>query len=196
MIKSYPTAYYPTIGLMAQLITEPKIAIEAHENYIKQTFRNRTSILQAHGVMHLIIPVQKNSKLISEIQISYQEKWQHQHWGAIVSAYKNAPYFEYYAPYFEQFYKQETNLLLEFNLQILKACFKVIKADVEIIQSSYYQEFGNFSLPNEFKFTTYQQVFQSNTILIQDLSILDLIFNLGPETFFYLKQNSKILCNV
>src|SRR5688500_13554879 len=92
------TAYWPNLPYFYYLLNSEKVFVEHHEHYHKQSFRNRTKILTANGVLELSIPVVKkyDKEIINTIEISYAEAWQIKHWRAISSSYKNSPYFEFF----------------------------------------------------------------------------------------------------
>ena len=119
-----PTAYLPPLSYMQALMSEPA-TIEQMETFEKQTFRNRCLIkVQSDKVqstkdelIRLTVPVKKveHKQLTRDIEISYQSRWQHQHWITLVSAYQHTPYFMYFADYLKPFYERETKWLLDLN---------------------------------------------------------------------------------
>ena len=112
-----PTAYLPPLSYMQALMSEPA-TIEQMETFEKQTFRNRCLIRDAKGeLVRLTVPVGKveHKQLTRDIQISYQTRWQHQHWITLVSSYQHTPYFMYFADYLRPFYEREYKWLLDLN---------------------------------------------------------------------------------
>ena len=112
-----PTAYLPPLSYLQALMSEP-VTIEQMETFEKQTFRNRCLICDAKGeLVRLTVPVGKveHKQLTRDIQISYQTRWQHQHWITLVSAYQHTPYFLYFADYLRPFYEKEYKWLLDLN---------------------------------------------------------------------------------
>ena len=112
-----PTAYLPPLSYLQALMSEPA-TIEQMESFEKQTFRNRALIRDAKGeLVRLTVPVGKveHKQLTRDIQISYQTRWQHQHWITLVSAYQHTPYFLYFADYLRPFYEKEYKWLLDLN---------------------------------------------------------------------------------
>ncbi|MBK8806211.1 MAG: WbqC family protein [Bacteroidales bacterium] len=192
-----PIFHYVAIGSKFQ------VSFESNENYIKQTSRNRTCIYSEKGLMNLVIPVCKQSgqkTAITQIEISYQEKWNKIHWDAICAAYNSSPFFEYYKDDLKYVYSNPPLKLWEFN----SILFNIIK---ELIDIEYNYTFSTSFIPisekNEydfrykedfsyFNFPKYTQVFAKRWGFIPNLSIIDLLFNLGPETSSYLDacQNS------
>lgn len=115
-----PTAYLPPKSYMEALMSAPA-TIEQMESFEKQTFRNRALIRDAKGeLVRLTVPVGKveHKQLTRDIQISYQTRWQHQHWITLVSAYQHTPYFMYFADYLRPFYEKEYKWLLDLNDEI------------------------------------------------------------------------------
>ena len=113
-----PTAYLAPQAWYEVCLAADEVMIEAQESFAKQTFRNRCLIHDAQGhEVSLTVPVLKveHKQLTRDVQISYQQHWQHQHWMALRSAYGKSPYWDYYADYFAPFYQRETRWLLDLN---------------------------------------------------------------------------------
>ncbi len=126
-----PTAYLPPLSYMQALMSEPAI-IEQMETFEKQTFRNRCLIRDAKGeIVRLTVPVGKveHKQLTRDIQISYQTRWQHQHWITLVSAYQHTPYFLYFADYLRPFYEKEYKWLVDFNDEMNATLASLIKRE-------------------------------------------------------------------
>jgi hypothetical protein len=201
------TAYWPNLHYFYYLLNADTLSIERFENYHKQSFRNRTQILTANGKLDLSIPVKKlNTKeIIKDIELSYQENWQNNHWRAITSAYKNSPYFDFFEEEIKQLYTTPFKFLMEYNLEQLKLILKILKVKKEItFTSDFEKEPINFldlrnSIHPKIEFTSdtrvsqklsvpYYQTFESKFPFHPNLSILDLLFNKGLETIDYLKD--------
>ncbi len=194
------TAYFPNIEYISKFLQYDRIIIEVNENYLKKTFRNRCNILSANGVITLSVPViqNKNSKTqIKNTQISYAENWQKEHFTALESAYNNSPFFEFYIDDFKHFFTKKYENLLEYNSNILELVLQTIGIKKEIIFTNEFIEIqNNYS---DFRFliskkrnlniqNNYVQVFSDKYKFEPNLSILDVIFNLGPESILYLKS--------
>lgn len=113
-----PTAYMAPEAWYKALFEAEDVQIEVHESFVKQTYRNRCLIHDAQGnAITLTVPVLKveHKQLTRDVQISYQQHWQHQHWMALRSAYGKSPYWDYYADFFTPFYTRETKWLLDLN---------------------------------------------------------------------------------
>ena len=116
-----PTTYMGSVEWYRQFLANPSaVQIEVMESFPKQTYRNRCTITTPDGPLTLSVPVKRadSKQLTRDVEISYQQRWQHQHWIALVSAYKRTPYFDYYADFFRPFYEQETRFLVDFNEKI------------------------------------------------------------------------------
>ncbi|MFY9150385.1 MAG: WbqC family protein, partial [Prolixibacteraceae bacterium] len=193
------TAYFAPIQYFSKLVTYPEIYIEQNENFIKQTYRNRTVILGANGPIALIVPVEKGRgpKIkIKDLRIAYDEDWQRNHWRTIFSAYNSSPFFEYYADDLEPFFRKKHEFLFDYNQKITEAILEILEIPASI---SYTEEFGkvpeyflNFreqispklhktDVDPNYAVQEYTQVFSEKFGFIPDLSILDLLFNEGPS---------------
>jgi hypothetical protein len=124
-----PTAYLPPRSYIEALMNEPA-TIEQMETFEKQTFRNRCLIHDAKGeIVRLTVPVGKveHKQLTRDIQISYQTRWQHQHWITLVSTYQHTPYFLYFADYLRQFYEKEYKYLLDLNDELNETIISLLR---------------------------------------------------------------------
>ncbi|MBO7457886.1 MAG: WbqC family protein [Paludibacteraceae bacterium] len=127
-----PTAYLPPLSYMQALMNEPA-TIEQMETFEKQTFRNRCLIRDARGeIVRLTVPVGKveHKQLTRDIEISYQTRWQHQHWITLVSAYQHTPYFMYLADYLRPFYEREYKWLLDLNDELNATIASLLKREL------------------------------------------------------------------
>lgn len=195
--------YFPNIEYISKFLLFDKIIIEAHENYLKKTYRSRCDILSANGIITLSVPViqNKNSKtLIKDIEISYAENWQKLHLSALESAYNSSPFFEFYIDDFKHFFTKKYTNLFEFNIEILKLILETIGINTKFETTQKFIEIN--SVLNDYRFSIsknrnevfnnkYVQVFSEKFKFQPNLSILDVIFNLGPESILYLKNIIK-----
>lgn len=205
MIKNLilSTAYLPPIEYWVAILQHDNIMIEAHENYQKQSYRNRCQILGPNGVQSLSIPIAKSGNLktpILDVQIQDDDLWQKNHWKSIETAYNSSPFFLYYVDYFEDFYKSCPTSLFEFNYKLLEIVFDILELDQKLgITEAYIKAYSEATdLRNEIHpkkemktskqiaTSSYIQVFSERNGFTPNLSILDLIFNLGPEAEAYL----------
>lgn len=198
------TAYLPPIDYFRWLVPGNDYLIEAHETYAKQSYRNRCYIYSANGKLPLIIPVIKvngSQTKTKDIAISYREKWQKNHWRAITSAYNSSPFFLYYQDNFKSFYQQNIPLLMDFNQMLLNKVLEMIGITATIrFTESYIKTPTNLidqravfdpKRENSFSYKPYIQVFSNKSGFIPGLSIIDLLFNLGPETRSYLTTTEE-----
>lgn len=199
------TAYLPPVAYMSLLCSHPHIIIEQHETFHKQTLRNRTVIATANGLLPLSVPVSwphGNHTPTQEMLLSYREKWNAIHWRAIASAYSAAPYFLYYKDVFEEILMRRHRTLLELNGTLLDALLKMLKIDCTVSLSqgftvpagAAYDWRDKFSIKQPFdglSFPRYSQVFDSRWGFQGNLSVLDLLFNLGPDAKTYLAELTR-----
>ena len=189
-----PTAYLGPISYYAILLQKANCIIEQHEYFVKQSIRNRCNIYGANGKLRLTIPKireKSNKTIINNIKISNEEKWQKIHWNAIESAYNSSPFFKYYKDELRDFYHKKEMFLMNFNNKLQNIMLKFLQVDREQIYSNEYNNTGEFKDLRNYKFDInniprYDQVFMEKHGFIANLSILDLLFNLGPESLDYL----------
>ena len=115
------SAYFAPVEYYAKLYAADKACIERYDNYVKQTYRNRCVIAAADGPLALTIPTEKSDTLkcpMKDVRISDHGNWRHMHWNALVSNYRNSPFFEYYADDFRVFYEKKFPFLWDFNQEI------------------------------------------------------------------------------
>lgn len=196
------TAYFPPIGYMRALNRHPDTCIEQFENYGKQSYRNRCEILSANGKLTLTVPIKKNGKakfLTKEAEIDYSTPWQRLHCKGIESAYKNSPFYDYYEEDFNIYFERKEKYLLDLNLNILHTLSGLLKLHTAVRltedyipenSAPYTDRRAAFHPKNPTPLSTearpYPQVFGEKFPFMPDLSILDLLFNMGPEAPDYL----------
>ncbi|MDM8160015.1 WbqC family protein [Labilibaculum sp. K2S] len=206
------TSFFAPIQYYCKLIQYPEIVIEQWEHYSKQSYRNRCNIYGANGVLSLSVPVVKatNKKVLTkDVKISYDTNWQKLHWKGIEAAYKSSPFYEYYIDDLERFFTQKWDYLLEYNNEIQKEIFGILEIEPNIQFTKDFIGFGTceyddfrekihpktskLETDNTFTAKKYTQVFGDKYGFIENLSILDLIFNLGPDSLSYLESiNSNL----
>lgn len=197
------SAFFPPVSYFAAIAQADVVIIEKHETYLKQSYRNRCEIQTANGKLPLTVPVHKfkgNHTPTSEVGISYENNWNTIHWRTIESAYNPSPFFLYYKDDIEPFFQKQYPLLFELNYELLITLMSIIGLKNEISFSSSYEKESSlidlrmsFSPKNKFSnshFPEYPQVFSDKHGFIPDLSILDLLFNLGPDSKEYLNKIS------
>lgn len=203
----FSTAYFPPVSYVAALLQSNSIVVEQYETFPKQTYRNRTVVATANGLLALTVPVVRtngNHTYTKDMAICYNENWALKHWRAIESAYNSSPYFLYYKDEVEVILNKQHATLIELNMDILAFVVKKLKVKKEVILSDdYISQIGegtidyrnHFSPKNKelLSLPEYDQVFEDRYGFQSDISILDLIFNLGPDSLGYLKEVMKIM---
>ena len=190
------TAYLAPISYYAVLLQQPNCSIELHEYFIKQSIRNRCDIYGANGKLRLSIPKERkgsSKKIIKNLKISYNQNWQKQHWNAIESAYNSSPFFEYYKDELKPFYKEKEEYLINFNSKLKNAILIMLNKEITTKKTTKYFDKGDFFDLRNYtwklkKQEKYDQVFMEKKGFIPNLSILDLLFNLGPESADYVNN--------
>jgi len=195
-----PICYLPPVEWFVELNKhKPDVLIEREEHFPKQTYRNRANIYSPDGVLGLVVPVVKGSKNhtnIKDVKISYDFNWQRLHWMSLQGCYRRSAYFEYYEDYFAPFYEDKTEYLFDYNEQLLKLLLKLLKIDQPINYTETYEaEYPSLTdlrtsitpkKEKEFERKPYFQLFEDRHGFIKNLSIVDLLFNQGPQAGSYL----------
>ena len=194
------TACFPPVQYFSKLMQFEKIYIEQHENFTKQTYRNRYEIMGANRVISLIVPVVKGSgqKIkIRDLKISYDTGWQRNHWRTIFSAYNSSPFFEFYQDDIQPFFEKPWKFLFDFNFEILDTLCELLELEPNVVLTEDFQQVPEGTLnfreaisPKKHRTETdaqfvpqlYTQVFHEKTGFTPNLSILDLLFNEGPNS--------------
>lgn len=200
----HPT-YFPNISHFVGIANAETLLFEVEDNYQKQTFRNRTTIYAANGKLILSIPVvytQKNRQKYRDIKISNNINWQSQHWKSLQSAYRTSPFFEFYEDELRPLFTDKETYLLDFNFKCLKVIFDCLQLDLKFNKTESYQKIiedktdlrslVNTTQEYQKQFNVYIQVFNNKHGFINNLSILDLLFNEGTNALNYL-QSQKII---
>ena len=204
------TTYFGPVQWYQKLNRYDRCIIEQYDSYQKQTYRNRCVIATANGTQALTVPVEneKNEKcLVRDIRISDHNQWRRVHWNALQSAYSESPFFEYYADDIRPFFEQKYEFLVDFNETIRETICRLIDIQPQAEYSCCWTKreapdlIDDLSGMADFRdiisakhpladptFTakSYWQVFQHKHGFLPNLSILDLLFNMGPESVFYL----------
>lgn len=193
--------YLPPVSYFHAIAQNPvDILLDQHEHFPKQTYRSRTHIATANGILDLFIPIQHGRKehvAMKEVKISYDHDWQRLHWSSIQTAYRSSAYFEYYEDAFAPFYEKKHDYLFDFNLEQLQVVLRLLKIQREIKPTESYEE----SYPEALDFRksihpkrpsvypnpkVYYQVFEDRTGFQPQVSIIDLLFNQGPQSKMFL----------
>lgn len=194
-------AYLPNIHYCSWIIAQKQPYFVRDTHFQKQTYRNRTEIYGANGKLKLTLPIvhnkSKSHQKEEEVQIAKTTAWQKQHWKSICSAYRSSPYFEYYEADLISFYKEEVTHLMQFNLDLLNKIMEMIEFSMsyKIVEwrkdiHRRMDDLVNAKKSVQINFEPYRQVFEEKNGFISNLSIIDLLFNLGPDTLNYLQKHS------
>ena len=198
--------YIPNLRYFSKFLISNCIIIDDLSLFRKQSFRNRANILSVNGILHLIVPVCKGrSKIIfKDIRIDNTLLWQKTHWNSIVSAYNKSAYFQFYKHLFAGYYEKRYGFLLDLNLDIIRTIATILSLPSEIILFSDFTgdvteltDQRNSIDPKPrydkaddmFTSINYSQVFSDRFEFVSDLSVIDLIFNHGPDTTTVLQQS-------
>lgn len=194
------TAYLPTIEYFAFIAKSEVFFLEGCETFQKQSYRNRAYILTAGGVQSLILPTHHDTQrcCIRDVRIDYKDKWQLKHWRAIETAYSGTPYFLYYKDFLYPFFEKKYDFLFDFNTELTLALLKLLKIKkVPAMTETYINMYEDaLDLRSELhpkrksliECLPYPQIFSDRQPFTARLSVIDLLFNLGPEALQHLNQ--------
>ncbi len=202
------TAYFAPIHFYSRFIAHPQVYIEQFEHFNKQTYRNRCVILGGNGPITLVVPVIKGRGtkiLIKDLKIAYEMDWQRNQWRTIFSAYNPSPYFEYYKDDIQPFFEKKTKYLLDFNQSIHETICDLLEIENKSKLTGDFEadpentlNFREIISPKNkklsdtnFQPTEYTQVFSERFGFVPNLSILDLLFNEGPNSYTILEESLK-----
>lgn len=194
--------YFLNVAHFVAIVQAENVVWEVEDNYQKQTFRNRTFVCTDRGQHRLNIPI-KHSK--TEGKLAYKNvlidnsyHWQRDHWRTLETAYRTSPFFEFYEDELKPLYHKEYTHLLDFNLETIKTISECLQlpfseqrtASYELQPSSVIDRriLINGKTKIAFEFKPYTQVFGDRLPFLPNLSILDLLFNEGPNALTYLQQ--------
>ncbi|MBQ2434853.1 MAG: WbqC family protein [Bacteroidaceae bacterium] len=203
------SAYLPPIQYYTKLVQcgSGTAYIEACDNYVKQTYRNRCVIVDANGPLALTIPTEKTTEekcLMRDIRISDHGNWRHRHWNALEAAYRHTPFFLYYEDDFRPFYEKKHEYLYDFNMELTQLVCDLIGIDIHMEPTAVYggeqpltdlreciHPKQSWHTDTEFSPTEYYQVFKEKHGFIPNMSIVDLLFNMGPESILILHESNR-----
>jgi len=202
MIAVFSTAYLAPIQYYIEYTNSIKPNLELFEHYNKQTYRNRCSIMGANKKLNLIIPIKKSriqqNQLITNVEINNNENWQALHWKSLQASYRSSPYFEYYEDDFHILYHKKYIKLIDINNDFHALICKLLSINEKFTYTkkfikNYKIDFRYSICPKKCRslknYKKYIQVFSSKIGFFSNLSIIDLLFNLGPEARIYLNEN-------
>ncbi len=195
-----PCCYLPSVAWFAHALRRSggypsvpsplTITLEAHENYPKQAHRNRCYIDSPNGTIALTVPIDRSNFseqgkcLMQEVRISSQYDWRHQHWQALASTYYNSPFFEFLQDDFRPLYARQWTYLMDLNEALIERCFALIDVSVALQRTTHYV--GAEEIAARTTTPPYYQVFAAKHGFAANLSIVDLLFNMGNDAPLYL----------
>lgn len=201
-IVIHPT-YLPNIAHFVAIIQAKHTCFEMDDNFQKQTYRNRAYIYGANGKLSLNIPVihtQKERQKYRDVKIYNADKWQSNHWKSLESAYRTSPFFEFYEDDIAPLFQTKADFLLDFNMKCIEAIRDCLQLEINASETHEYQKDISDKLDMRYLVNTkkekpklfdpYTQVFNDKHGFISNLSILDLLFNEGPNSIYYLQNQS------
>ena len=200
------SAYLAPVEYYTKLYAYDKVYVERFDHYMKQTYRNRCVIASASGPLALTIPTEKNDELkclMKDMRISDHGNWRRVHWNAFVASYRHSPFFDYYADEFHVFFERKYGFLYDFNMDLCRWVCRQIDLQPCMSPTGYYvaspeaaDDFRERIHPKkpcqsydpQFEAKPYYQVFDAQTGFLPNLSIVDLLFNMGPESLLVLRD--------
>lgn len=207
------STYLPPVQYFAHLLDAEQAWIEQYDHYQKQTYRNRCIIAAPDGPLPLTVPIEKPDTpkaFMRDIRISDHGNWRHLHWNAIESAYNHTPFFEYYKDDFRPFYEKKIDFLVDFNEALCQLVCQLIDIDTPQQRTTSYMVTPTEGITDlrdtihpkksieddaAYLAVPYYQVFQEKLGFLSNLSIVDLLFNMGPESILVLQKSIKHYSN-
>ena len=197
----FPT-YFPSISNFVAIAQAENIVFEMEDNFQKQTNRNRTYIYSPNGIQLLNIPVKHSKQLhqkTKEVKIENDFNWQKQHFKSLEAAYRTSPFFEFFEDEILPIFEKKHHFLIDLNFETMEFVSKCLrmKLDYETTIEYFHEVDGNTVLDfrtlvdgkkDKSQFEPYTQVFDDKHGFLNNLSILDLIFNEGKYALDYLKN--------
>ncbi|SFU56058.1 WbqC-like protein family protein [Pustulibacterium marinum] len=200
----HPT-YFPSIAQFSVIVKSDAIVFEKFDNFQKQTYRNRMYVYGANGKQMLSIPIKHTGKdgrqLYKDVKVENDFPWQKQHWKSLQTAYRTSPFFEFYEDEIAPLFEKKQEYLLDFNISTFETISDCLQLETDYsFTNSYateitdnddltdFRKLVNAKKINTPSFDTYTQVFDSKEGFLNNLSILDLLFNEGPNSLTYLED--------
>ena len=201
-MKTLSTAYFPPVQWFTKLL-DGRVCVEACEHFHKQTYRNRCVIDSPQGRLALTVPVVHSDEEgpIGRLRLSDHGHWRRQHWQALTSSYGNSPFFEFYEDDFRPFFTEPYERLFDLNAAIVGKVCELIGLEAELIPTETYEKTVADDLRDvispkcdwqtdaHFRPVPYYQVFAPQHGFLPNLSVADLLFNMGPESLLVLQQS-------
>ncbi|MBR5149908.1 MAG: WbqC family protein [Bacteroidaceae bacterium] len=190
--------YLAPVAQYVRLYSADRLLLDVDSPYVKQTYRNRAVIAAENGALALTVPVVHNGvQPMRDVRISDHGNWRRMHWNAIASAYKKSPFFDYYADDFRPFYENKIEFLVDFNMQLHATVCELLGLDVPVVELSgdngaMAEDIRSLAQPVDGSVLCcmpYYQVFERRNGFLPNMSIADLLFNMGPEGLIVLRDS-------
>ena len=190
--------YLAPVAQYVRLYSADRMLLDVDSPYVKQTYRNRAVIAAENGALALTVPVVHNGvQPMRDVRISDHGNWRRMHWNAIASAYKKSPFFDYYADDFRPFYENKIEFLVDFNMQLHATVCELLGLDVPVVELSgdngaMAEDIRSLAQPVDGSVSCcmpYYQVFERRNGFLPNMSIADLLFNMGPEGLSVLRDS-------
>ncbi len=203
-ILLHPT-YFPSISHFVEMAQGNAITFEIEDNFQKQTNRNRTYIYSPNGIQLLNIPVKhsgENHQKTKDIKIETDFNWQKQHLKSLEAAYRSSPFFEYFEDEIHPIFEKKYTFLMDLNFETIDFVSKCLRMKLDYgTTTEYFQEVDSKTIldfrhlangkKDDSQFESYTQVFGEKHGFLNNLSVLDLLFNEGKYALDYLKNQKK-----
>ena len=197
------SAYMPPIHFFTAMANSGEVVIEQYDSYCKQTWRNRCLIASESGPLALTVPVQKiqPGQVMKDVRISDHGEWRRNHWNALESCYMNTPFFLYYMDDLRPFYEKRWEFLIDYNTEITLKLIELTGIGCRIRLTDRYDKVTTYldlrtlaepSVKPEVTVKPYWQVFRKKNGFVEGLSVIDLLFNMGPETRMFLREAGTV----
>ena len=195
--------YFGSISQFVLITKAPAVVFENEDNYQKQTYRNRMYIYGANGKLLLNIPIRHTGNKLQhqkykEVKIENDFRWQKQHWKSLQAAYRTSPFFEFYEDEFEPLYSRKYNFLMDFNYDCLEVALNCLQLELDYQETPSYdpdpasvidaRHMVNAKSKKDYQLESYTQVFEDKYGYLNNLCVVDLIFNEGPNSVNYLDR--------
>ena len=201
-------AYFGPVSQYIALVKAKEIVFENDDNYQKQTYRNRMYIYGANGKLSLNIPIKhtgnkSNHQKYRDVRIENDFPWQKQHWRSLETVYRTSPFFEFFEDDFRPLYEQNFDFLIDFNYKCFELALESLQLEMSFEKTTEYilhpkditngRHLINAKSNKPVAMEPYTQVFQEKYGFLNDLSIVDLLFNEGPNALNYLESQEILL---
>ena len=192
MIPIFPTTYFGSIAYFKELVKYDHALIECHENFPKQSYRNRCDIVMTDGILSLSCPVVRHSGSktpTGEVKLSDDESWKRDHWRSITSGYNPSPYLEHYGEEIKELIFNKEENLVRYNMTIMQRICEWLDLDINLTSTEDFRpieehDYRTFLAKKMYSMNTKQhhtfKVFPGEDRFKSSVSILDAILCVGP----------------